>query len=181
MIDFSGVRAGTQPLAELAAGVSKDDLYRLNDELVDAALALLRKAEDKDATFVAKDASAEGETGWSVAHVVAHATASSEEGAAHAAQLARGIPVEGRSRFETPSESLTTVEAVRARLEDSRRIRRGYLDAWPSQPNLDVTWAAIARFGPLNAVARFLLGAMHEDGHVQQMGEVLRQASAART
>jgi hypothetical protein len=52
-----------------------------------------------------------------------------------------------------------------------------YHDAWPSQPHLDVAWAAIPRFGPLNAVARFLLGAMHEDGHVGQMREVLRQAS----
>jgi hypothetical protein len=178
MTDFSGVRASTQSLAELAAGLSKDHLYRLNDELVDAALALLRQAADKDVTFIAKDASAEGETGWSIGHVVVHATAASEEGAAHAAQLARGIPVEGRSRFETPWESLTTVEAVRARLEDSRRIRRGYLDAWPSQPNLELAWAAIPRFGPLNAIARCLLGAMHEDGHVQQMGEILRQASA---
>ena len=178
MVDFSGVRAGTQSLAELAASLSKDDLYRLNDELVDAALALLEQAADHHVAFVARDASAEGETGWSIAHVVAHATASSEEGAAHAAQLARGIPVEGRSRFEVPWESLTTVDEVRARLEDSRRIRRGYLDAWPSQPNLDVAWDVIPRFGPLNAVARFLLGAMHEDGHVQHLGEVLRQASA---
>ncbi len=74
---------------------------------------------------------AEGGVGWNVAHLVAHVTASSEEGAAVSSILARGIALEfePRLRAEVDWTTLTTTAACIQRLEESRRIRQGYLSA----------------------------------------------------
>ena len=71
---------------------------------------------------------------WTVAHNIVHATASGEEYAAVAADLARGVDFHGRPRFETPWQSVTTVEQCRRRLEESRRIRLASLRMWPIGP-----------------------------------------------
>ncbi|MEK6222054.1 MAG: DinB family protein, partial [Chloroflexota bacterium] len=54
---------------------------------------------------------------WTLPHVIAHFTASSEESAFLAAELARGVKVSPhRSRWETPWEEFTTIEECNHRV-----------------------------------------------------------------
>jgi hypothetical protein len=118
-----------------------------------------------------------------VAHLIAHVTASSEEGAAVSSILARGIdyPFEPRLRAEADWTTLTTTAACVQRLEESRRIRQGYLSAWPDQPRLDTQRALPAGFaervGPMNAIGSCLLGLVHEAGQFAQLREIIAQAA----
>ncbi len=72
---------------------------------------MLRRCVDADVTFVpsdpmAHDAAAasddESEIAWTLGHIIVHMTASSEESAALAAELARGVAYHGRSRTRRP-------------------------------------------------------------------------------
>ena len=187
-IDLGAVRRGELPLAETTAPLTRDDLRAMTDEIVDVQLAMIDGVEDADVVFVpddpeANDPGAEGDEatqGWTLGHVVVHVTAGSEEGAAAALTLARGAPLEGRPRYETPWQEIRTAAQVRHRLEESRRMRLAMLDAWPDEPHLDNTAVLIERFGPMNAVARYVFGLAHEDWHLPQVAEVARQAKAAR-
>lgn len=187
-IDFAPVWSGERSVADVAAPFTLADLKRLTDELVDEQLALIAGAVDADVVFVpadpvADDPGAEGAEAaqpWTLGHVVVHATAGSEEGAAAALTLARGAPLEGRPRYETPWEEMKTVDQLVQRLEESRRMRQSMLAAWPNEPHLDNTAVLIERLGPLNAVGRYLLGLAHEEGHLAQLAEIARQARAAR-
>ncbi len=184
MLDFAKVRQGEQPLADLARDLSPADLHRLTDEMIDTVLAIIAEATAADVVFVPEDPAAYDTAGisaeinlpWTLGHVILHTTASSEESAALASTLARGIEVEGRSRYEPDWSTIRGVAQVRERLEESRRMRHAFLDTWPSQPHLDVIYTAFTKYGPLNAPARFLLGLMHEDEHLEQLREILRQA-----
>src|SRR5947208_11927978 len=111
VIDFEPYRRREKTLQELAEGLVAGDLARLTNEMCDRQLELIRTAEDPDVVFVPEDpdaddpfaASADEENiAWTLGHVVLHATASSEEAAAHALTLARGLEVQGRSRHEVP-------------------------------------------------------------------------------
>jgi len=104
----------------------------------------------------------------------------SEEGAATALTLARGVVVEGRSRYETPWETFSTIEQVLARLDESRRMRLSMLDAWPDQPRLEVNYTPIPPLGPLNAITRFTLGLGHDHAHLRQLREIAAQVRRAR-
>lgn len=187
MLDFEKVRQGEQTIADLAGNISKADLYRLSDEMIDTVLAIIAEVTAADVVFVPQDPAAndtfgkseEASLAWTLSHVIVHATASSEEGAALSAVLARGIEIEGRSRHETDWQTVHSVAQLRQRLEESRRMRRAFLDAWPDEPHLDLVYApggGLARLGPMNAIGRFLLGLMHEDSHLEQMREIIRQA-----
>jgi hypothetical protein len=187
-IDAAAVWSGKRTMANLAAGYDLDDLRRLTDGLVDEALGLVDGLADVDVVFVPVDpdaddpgaAAEEAAMPWTLGHVVVHATAGSEEGAAAALTLARGAPLEGRPRYEVPWETVTTIGQVVHRLEESRRMRKAMLAAWPDEPHLDQTTTPIPRLGPMNAVGRYLLGLMHEEGHLPQLAETARQARAAR-
>lgn len=187
MIDFSKLTDGSA-IGAFSAQYSKDDLRATSDALIDRQLELLKDAGDADVVFQPSDPEANDtyaadnavvDLAWTLGHVVVHATASSEEGAAVALTLARGIETKERSRYETPWEEVTTIAQVRERLEESRRMRNAMFDAWPAKPNLAITQDYIPRFGPMNAVARCVLGLWHEHGHVSQIEEILRQARAA--
>lgn len=187
MIDFSKLGDGSK-IGEFAAQYGKEDLQATSDALIDRQLELLKDATDAEVVFQPSDPEANDtyaadsavvDLAWTLGHVVVHATASSEEGAAVALTLARGIETKERSRYETPWETVTTIAQVRARLEESRRMRNAMFDAWPDAPNLEITQDYIPRFGPMNAIARCTLGLWHEQGHVNQIEEILRQASAA--
>src|SRR6185437_14579064 len=108
-------------------------------------------------------------------HVIVHVTASSEEAAALALVLARGLPVEGRSRYEVYWETVTTIAQARQRLEESRKMRKAMLDAWPDEPHLEVTYIPYQSVGPINAIGRFILGLSHDDSHLEQLREIMRQ------
>ncbi len=184
MIDFGPLRRGEKTLDELARGLSRKDLEGLVNEMADTMLALIRDAEDADVTFVPEDPEAhdtyaasaeEVDLPWTLGHVIVHSTASSEEATAHSLTLARGVPVKQRSRYEVPWQEATTVEFLRGRIEESRRMQLAMLGAWPDRPHLEQT-TAYGRLGTVNAIGIFLGGLAHADSHLGQIANILAQA-----
>ena len=194
MIDFSPMRDGETSYLEYAEqeSITAADLKQYSDESIDFLLSLTDGLNDTDIVFNPEDPEAhdpfavEGEEsiGWTFGHLIAHVTASSEEGAALSSLLARGIAASERPRYETPWREIATVAQVRQRLEESRRMRNAYLETWPDVPFLDVYRAIserfVAKFGNMNAPAAFLFGLSHEVGHYDQIKDVRQQALAAR-
>ncbi len=189
MLDFNRVRRKEITLAQLTAGLTVDDLRRLTDEMIDAELGLLAGCVDADVSFVpddpqAHDSAAEEATNlnlaWTLGHVIVHTTASAEESAALAAELARGVAFHGRSRSELPWKTVTTLAQCRARLEESRRMRHASLAMWPDAPHLDNTYKPSEHAAPHNAITRFVSGLSHEESHLKQIAEIVRQAKEAR-
>ena len=189
MLDFARLRNRQATLDDLMSGLTVDDLRDLTNEMIDHQLALIADCTDADVTFVPDDPAAEDKyaadaseanLAWTLGHVIVHVTASSEEKAFLAAEQARGIDREGRSRYETPWQTVTTIAQVRARLEESRRMRLATLDVWPDEPDLDLTINYRWLRGSMNAVARFAMGLFHDDDHLGQIAEIVCQAHAAR-
>jgi hypothetical protein len=126
MLNFNKVRNKEISINALCRELTVEDLHRLTDEMIDHQLELIADADDADVVFVpldpeAYDTYADQESvvnlAWTLGHVIVHVTASSEESAAQAANLARGVVVEGRMRYEIPWETVATIEQVRQRLE----------------------------------------------------------------
>lgn len=190
-IDFTPVENGEIKLGDLANTISIDDLRHATNESVDLLLEMVRDLNDEDIVFDPVDPNAndpyatkgEEEIGWSIGHLIAHVTASSEEGAAFASVLGRGITIDGRLRYETPWREMTTQAGCVQRLEESRKIRLAYLDALPETPHLNIYRNISERFeervGKLNAYGAFLLGLAHERNHYQQIKDVIAQTKAA--
>jgi hypothetical protein len=190
MLDFESVRNKKIELSELVVGLTIDDLRRLTDEMVYTMQKLIADCTDTDVTFVPQDPNAydpfaekeeDVKLAWNLGHVVVHTTASAEESAALAAELARGVENHGRSRYETPWQTVTTIAQCRQRLEESRRMRQASLDMWPERPHLDNNYQAWKDGPQVNAIGRFVLGLMHDDSHLGQIQEIARQVQAART
>lgn len=189
-IDFAPVKSGTTTYLELGQGLTVEDLRKASNESIDFMLDLIADLNDDDVTFDPFDEeahdpyAAEGEQhiGWSIAHLVAHVTASAEEWASYSAILARGVAygAEPRLRFETPWKDITTKAQCVQRLEESRRMRNAILDTWPDNPNLEMkrqlSERFVAKLGEFNATACFLFGLSHEVGHYDQFKEVKAQA-----
>jgi hypothetical protein len=192
MIDFDPVRRGEQKFDEFSAQFDISDLRKATNGSIDYLLDVITGLTDADIIFEPHDPDAddpyavdgEEHIGWSIAHLIVHVTASSEEGAAFSSLLARGIPIGGRLRYETPWREITTIAQCVQRLEESRAIRLGYLDTWPQQPFLtvyrDLSERMVERFGPMNATGSLLFGLSHEVDHYEQFSEVKRQALANR-
>jgi uncharacterized damage-inducible protein DinB len=185
MLDFTPVRAKKMTMNELAAPLSMDDLRQLTHEMVDRMLALIADCSDADVVFQPVDPAAEDKyaanaaeaaVAWTLAHVIVHVTASSEESAFLAAEMARGVEHHGRSRYETPWETVTTLAQCRQRLEESRRMRLASLDLWPDAPNLTIAYEPWQGAQPVNAQARFIMGLRHDTDHLGQIAEIVRQA-----
>ena len=191
MLDFTPVRNKEITMGQLVAGLTVDDLRRLTNEMIDTMQRLIADCTDADVVFVPDDPNAndpvaateaEVHMPWTLGHVIVHTTASAEEAAAIAAELARGVPHRGgRSRSEVHWSTITTIAQCRHRLEESRRMRLASLDMWPDQPHLDNTYVPRPGAEPINAVARFVLGLRHDDDHLAQIAEIVRQAKAARS
>jgi hypothetical protein len=181
MLDFSPVFTGQKSVSDVTAGITVADLPALTAEIYDAFDSRLENLTDTEATFIAKDPTDDDPDaeGWNVAHVVVHLTAGLEEWAAVGATLARGVEVTGRSRYETPWETITTADQVLQRLAESRRISLGYLSVWPEEPHLDNMQSLVSFFGSQNAVASHLNGYMHATMHLNHIGEIRRQAAEA--
>lgn len=189
MLDFSVVFKKETTLAELTDGLAPSDLAALTNEVIDTIQGLIADCVDQDVTFVPNDPNAndtyaaseeEADLAWTLGHVIVHTTAGSEEAAFIAAELARGVEFHGRSRSEVPWESVTTIEQCRHRLEESRRMRLGTLQVWPDEPHLDNTMTLGFIDGAINPVAQFTVGMAHEQSHLEQIAEIVRQAKAAR-
>ncbi len=189
MLDFQSVREKKRTLSDLTAGLTPADLRNLTNEMVDTVLGLIKDCTDADATFQPVDPQAndtfaanEADKGlsWTLGHVIVHGTASSEESAFLAAEMARGVPNHGRSRYETAWETVTTIQQCRERMEESRRMRLATLDVWPGTPNMTISYEPYPGAGEYNAIKRFVAGMSHEDSHLGQIAEIVRQALAAR-
>lgn len=185
MIDFAPIRDRSLSIIDLAAAFGPDDLRRETDEMIDAMQGLIADCVDADVIFVPNDPEAydsaaattdEVHLSWTLGHVIVHVTASAEESAYLAVELARGVRYRRlRSRYEVPWQTVTTIEQCRHRLEESRRMRLASLELWPDQPYLDNTRRR-TRDLSLNAVAQFLLGLKHDDDHLDQIENIVRQA-----
>ena len=169
--------------------LSSDDMRRWTNAMIDTQLALIADATDADVVFEPVDPEAndtyaasavEVNLPWSLGHLIVHVTASSEESAFLAAELARGFTFHGRSRSEVPWETVTSVAQCRHRLEESRLMRLSSLDIWPDDPDLENSYSSREGAPPINAVRRFMSGLRHDNSHVEQIAEVMRQAKAAR-
>lgn len=189
MLDFGPVRRNQTTLQEMAGGLTAGDLAALTDEMCDLQLRLMAGLEDQDAVFVPDDPEAddtfaatpeEGHLPWTLGHVITHTTASSEEQAALALTLARGLEPAGRSRFEVPWREARSAAFLRERVEESRRMRRAMLEAWPRVPHLEVFHSTRPGGQLVNAAGRFLSGLAHDDSHLAQIEKVVAQARRAR-
>jgi hypothetical protein len=189
MLDFARVRAKERTIQELAEGLTRDDLRHITNEMIDTELDLIAACTDADVVFVPEDPEAndsfaatpdEIRIAWTLGHVIVHVAASSEETAFVAAEMARGVPQrEGRSRYEVPWQSVTSIAQCRRRLEESRRMRLATLDVWPDEPHLDNLFRWRADGPGYDPIARFLQGLNHDHSHLTQIAEIVRQAKIA--
>lgn len=189
MLNFQAFHDKESTFAALVADLVRDDLHVLTDEMIDTTLTLIADCGDADVTFAPVDPQAydpyaatpeEVHMPWTLGHVIVHNTASSEESAAVAAELARGVAYHGRSRYEVPWTQMRTIAGCRQRLEESRRMRLASLGMWPDAAHLDNQYQGWPDGPMVNAVGRFVLGLMHEESHLAQIREIVRQAQAAR-
>jgi hypothetical protein len=188
MIDFDSVRDGRLELSDLARDLTPVALAEASRAMTADFIERLRAGADGDVTFVPDDPAAddtfavdpaETRLAWTLGHVIVHVSASAEEAAFLAAELARGVEPHGRSRYELPWPAVVTIEACRDRLRESERMILATLGTWPDEPHLEVAYTTSG--GLLrNAPARFLGGLMHADSHRAQVSEILRQARIAR-
>lgn len=187
MLNFKAVRDKILTFDELTRHLAIADLRALTNEMIDRELDLMRICTNECVTFIPQDPHAhdpfakdagESAVAWTLGHVIVHATASSEEAAFIAAEMARGVEPHGRSRYETPWESVTTIAQCRRRLEESRRIRLATLDLWPDAPHMEILFRRAPDKPAYTAVGRFVLGLRHEDDHLAQIAEIVRQAQA---
>ena len=189
MLPFERLNDGQLTLTELTANLTVADLRDLTNEMVDTMQTLIAECGDAAVTFVPVDPEAddpyaetieEATLAWTLGHVIVHTTASAEESAFLAAELARGVPLHGRSRYEVPWQQIRTIGQCRQRLEESRRIRLASLEVWPDSPHREVTVTYGWTPDPVNAVGRFVLGLKHDHAHLGQLAEIVRQARAVR-
>lgn len=189
MLDFQAVRDNVLTLNDLVADQGRAQLAELTNEMIDSILILIADCEDVDVSFEPIDPEAHdpyAETAeevnmpWSLGHVIVHITASAEESAFLAAELARGIKFHGRSRFEIPWQQIQTLDSCVSRMEESRRMMLASLDMWPDPPHLDNIYQTWEKGPVVNAVSRFVLGLMHTDSHLDQLREIVMQAEQQR-
>jgi len=185
MLDFASIRDGTKTFQEIIVGLTCEGLRNLTNEMINTEMGMLSNILDTDVIYIPEDPDAhdpfaqteyEIKMPWTLGHVIVHVTASSEESAFLSAELARGIIWRsGRSRYEVPWQTIKTVDQCRDRLEESRHIRLGCLDAWPDIPHLNNTYNSTPAL-KVNAVIQFVFGLFHEDSHLDQIKEILNQA-----
>ncbi|MCP4417942.1 MAG: DinB family protein [Chloroflexi bacterium] len=189
MLNFTAVHNKEMRFADLVADLTVADLRQLTNEMIDYQLGLIANCTDVDVVFVPQDPEAndpyatdadDEKIAWTLGHLVVHVTATTEESAALAAEMARGVVRDGRSRSEIPWQTVTTIAQCRQRLQESRRMRLASLEMWPDEPYLDnkvIPWPAI---GEIDAIGHFVLGLRHDQGHLAQIEDVIAQAKAAR-
>lgn len=191
MFDFSPIQNGQLSTKQLVEreNVSPNDLRTLTNEMIDCMLELIADCDDADVTFVPSDPEANDtyasnsddvDLAWTLGHVIVHTTASSEESAFLAAEIARGVKWRGgRARYEIPWQRVTTIQQCRERLEESRRMRLASLEMWPQPPHVENTYEP--RAGLMhNCISRFVAGLVHDDSHLGQIENIVAQARSAR-
>lgn len=191
MLDFTPVRNRQLSVKELVERekISVADLRMLTNEMIDAMRTLIAECDDAAVTFVPSDPNANDsyaekaedvDLAWTLGHVIVHTTASAEEAAFLAAEVARGVAWRGgRARYEVSWQTVTTIQQCRERLEESRRMRLASLEMWPQPPHLENTYEPRPGITH-NCLSRFVAGLMHDDSHLGQIEKIVAQARAAR-
>ena len=189
MLDFKLLREKRVTIVRMSSELSREDLKQATHDMLDTVLNLISDCKDADVTFIPEDPLAndpytfdpeEVHRPWTLGHVIVHLTASLEESAALAAEMARGVEFHGRSRYETTWESILTLEQCRQRLEESRRICLGSLQMWPQAPHFEINYCPWTGSGKIDARARYVLGLKHADDHLGQIADIVQQSSRQR-
>lgn len=185
MLNFQGVRDKEITFDSLIADLTKEDLVQLTKEMTKTVLDLIVQCEDEDVRFVPDDPEAydpyaedekDVDLAWTLGHVIVHINASSEESAALASELARGVKFHGRSRYEVPWEQVHQISECRDLLLESQRMCLASLDMWPDTPHLDNYYQSRSDSPKLNAIGRYVYGLSHAESHLIQIKEIVRQA-----
>jgi hypothetical protein len=185
MLDFTPVREKKMTLSGLTADLTRDDLHNLTNEMIDTILAIIAGCTDATVVFEPEDPYANDDYAvtaeevhmpWTLGHVIVHLTASAEESAFLAAELARGVAWHGRSRYEVPWQTITTMDQCYQRLAESHRICLASLQLWPDQPHLNNYYQRSEDSPRINAIARYAAGLMHAECHLGQLREIVQQA-----
>lgn len=176
-------------ISSLRGALSRSELREMTNQMIDQIQSLISGCQDSDVIFLpddpeAYDPAAQDERdlyiAWTLGHVIVHTTASAEESAALAAELARGVPYRGvRSRYEIPWQEMKRISQCQERLEESRRMRLASLDMWPDRPHLTNSYKNSWFPGPINATVQYLLGIRHEYTHLEQIAEIINQSRKA--
>lgn len=177
-LDCDEIASRKRSVPEQVAVVTQRDLPGFATELYDLLDAATAGLTDAQVRFIPRDENESGESGWNVAHLVLHVTASAEEGVALGSSLARNVEFTGRSRFEPEWETVTTAAQVQQRLAESRRMTQAFLETWPDAPYLQNTYEH-PYFGTMNAMSQAVAGLYHGFHHLPQVKEAARQATAA--
>ena len=184
MLDFQPVREKKISLQDLVRDLTRDDLRRELNEMYAEVSRLIADCTDAHVTFEPIDEKADdpysvkGEEtlAWTLGHVIVHLTASMEESASIASELARGVTYHGRSRSEISWRKATTIAQCHARLAESRRMCLASLEMWPDPPHMENTYAPVEGALPHTCVSRFASGLRHASDHLGQIAEIVRQA-----
>jgi DinB superfamily len=187
MLDFQPVRNKKTSLQDLVKGLTRDDLSRELNAIYDEVEGLIADCTDAYVTFVPTDEKAddpdsvqgEENISWTLGHVIVHLTASMEESATLASELARGVTFHGRSRWEFPWREATTIEFCRARMKESRGMCLASLEMWPNPPHVENTYVPMEGARPHTCVSRFASGLKHASDHLGQIADIIRQARNA--
>lgn len=185
--DFKPVNSYAIAMSEFSRDFTVDDLREWTQFSVQALRDLIQQCEDADIVFVpddpdAKDGAAadpqDANLAWTIGHNIVHATASAEEYAFSAAELARGVAFHGRSRYEVPWQTVTTVTQCLQRLNESERMRLASLQMWGDQPNLQIGYMPWRQAGFANAMSMFTWGLAHDASHILQISKILAQVKS---
>jgi len=184
MLDYQSVRDQKISLHNLVKSLTRDDLRRELNEMVDEIQHRIAEATDADVVHEPVDPEAddphavpgEEKLPWTLGHVIVHLTATFEEAASISQELARGVEYHGRSRWEYPFRRARTIAFCRARLEESRRMSLASLDMWPDAPQLYNTYSLMVGSPPYNAVSRFALGLKHAYDHLEHISKLLQHS-----
>ena len=185
MIDFTPIRDKKTTWERFAKQFSKQDLVKQTHKMTDKILELIKNCTDKDVTFTPTDPEAhdpfaenpeDEDLAWNLGHVIVHITASSEEAAFLAVELARGVELEPRrSRWEVPWEEVKTIKQCRRYLEQSQRMLLASLEMWPDEPHLENYYVS-SQGTKVTPVLRFLYGQWHADEHLGQIEDIVKQS-----
>ena len=189
MINYERLHDDPQTLIDAVDNMSITDLRDELNMMIDSFEGMIAESVDADVVFEPQDPAAydpdaadprEVNMAWTLAHVIVHLTASAEEKAFLAAEMARGVRLHGRSRFEVPWQTVITIAQCRQRLAECRRMCLASLDMWPDDPcllNKKMPWPGYPR---VDARGYFILGLSHAADHLEQVREIVRQAKDAR-
>lgn len=188
-VDYEALLKNPKDLNTAAANLTVTDLIQLTEEMYTIINSLIVECVDADVTFQPVDpnahdaaaaSNAEANIAWTLGHVLVHLTAGNEESAALAAEQARGVAFHGRSRYEVPWESVTTIAECRQRLDESKRMCLGGLAMWPDAPHFDIATEVWPGGPVVDARGRYMVGLFHSYSHLAQIRDIVEQARSVR-